>query len=163
MHCDSLNHQEPPTQQHSITSQKTWIFSITAVRTPDLGSRTSPRKSLTLRRSVTCILRNANKEKVCIFEGMSLHCVKLCLSVTVYWHYTHLLWVSNPSVLLQGGQIEGGKSAADPVLKKVCLEHSVGTRPLSLIRSIETSLLSVRKCRKIRSSVILVDVSMEKY
>lgn len=66
-------------------------------------------------------------------------------------------------MLPQGGQIEGGESATDPVLKKVCLEHSVSTCLLSLIKLIATLLLRVIKCRKIRSSVILVDVSMEKH
>jgi len=66
-------------------------------------------------------------------------------------------------VLPQGGQIEAGESVNDPVLKKVCLEHSISTCLLSLIILIETLLLGVRKCRKIRSSVILIDVRMEKY
>jgi len=32
-HCSPLKWQKPPTQQHSITSQRTWIFSSAAVRT----------------------------------------------------------------------------------------------------------------------------------
>jgi hypothetical protein len=66
-------------------------------------------------------------------------------------------------VLPEGGQIEAGESVTDPVLKKVCLEHSISACLLSLIKLIGTLLLRVRKCRKIRSSVILLDVRMEKY
>ena len=135
------------------------------MRTPNLGTRTSPRKSLTLCRSVTCILRNVNKEKVCIYEGTSLHCANLRISVTAYWHCAHLLLVWTPGCYPKMDRFKLETQQLIQFKFEILCDQSIQLASVFLCWSklIDTLLFRVRKCTEIGSSVILIEVSMKKY